>query len=63
MCKTKVLFKIVLDFLRSFANISTCNRKEWFAGVISDTFGGRSLANLVDTSPVSNACEEDTSDL
>lgn len=56
MCKTKVLFKVILDLLRSFADISTGNGKKWFAGVISNTFGGRSLSNLVDGSPVSIIC-------
>ena len=53
MCKTKVLLKVILDLLSSFADISTCNGKKWFAGVISNTFGGRSLSNLVEGFSVS----------
>ena len=53
MCKTKVLLKVILDLLGSFADISTCNGEKWFAGVISNTFGGRSLSNLVEGFSVS----------
>ena len=53
MCKTKVLLKVILDLRSSFADISTCNGKKGFAGVISNTFGGRRLSNLVEGFPVS----------
>ena len=46
MCKAEIMVKVGLDLLSSIAYIPTCNGKKWSAGVIGNTFGGRSLSNL-----------------
>lgn len=46
MCKVKTLIKVLLDLLGSIADISTCNGKKRFAGVISNAFSSRGFSNL-----------------
>lgn len=46
MCKIEILIKVLLDLLGSIADISTCNGKKRFAGVISNAFSSRGFSNL-----------------